>query len=684
MNRRIITRIALAAFVSFRAAPFIAPPLAAQDSGAITGRVINSQGIPIAGATIRVADFNASAVAGDDGHYRIEPIVAGFHRLDVSAVGHAPATRRVLVQTGRATNVEFVLGTRVVALEAYDIRGDPMPGSMRPADDVLGAILTVGAKSEVVQVGQMNGNLAEKTPRQVFARVPGVFVYDMDGSGNQVNISTRGLDAHRSWEMNVRQDGVLINSDIYGYPASHYSPPMEAIDRVELIRGTAALQYGSQFGGLVNYVTKEPVPGERLKLESNSAVGTYGLRSSYASLSGSAARFSFHGYAQVRNSDGYRNGSRSEAQGQYLAGTWKASETFRLRAQFGRATYLYRIPGPLTDAMFKDDPRQATRSRNWFNPDIIVPAVIATWEPSARTKLVTQFSGVFGERASVQFVGFANQPDTNLTATGQQAARQVDVDRFNSKTAEIRLNHRYEIGSRAAMFATGIVVSINDLHRRQQGTGSTASDADFRLASGDFRRNIHYKTNNVAWYAENDYPLTSTWSVIPGLRMELGRTKMIGTLAYYDPADVPTDVEHRFPLFGVRTVKRWSRGSETYGGWSQAYRPMILQDVLPANALERTDPNLKDARGWTLEVGQRGVIRNVSYDVTAFLMRYANRFGVQQITDGTGTYLFRTCRSLPRHASFSGHPPPRRSSMRSTRRAAWCQAARMWTSRATK
>jgi Fe(3+) dicitrate transport protein len=141
---------------------------------------------------------------------------------------------------------------------------------------------------------------------------------------------------------------------------------------------------------------------------------------------------------------------------------------------------------------------------------------------------------------------------------------------------------------------------------------------------------------------ENEFPLTPTWSVIPGARVELGRTTMTGTLAYYDPADVPTRVDHRFPLFGVRSVKRWSRGSESYGGWSQAYRPMILQDVLPGNALERTDADLEDARGWTLEAGQRGVVRTVSYDVTAFLLRYENRFGVQQITDASGTYLFKT------------------------------------------
>ena len=61
----------------------------------------------------------------------------------------------------------------------------------------------------------------------------------MDGTGNQVNISTRGLDPHRSWELNIRKDGISTNSDMYGYPASHYNIPMEAVEKsnwcVELV-----------------------------------------------------------------------------------------------------------------------------------------------------------------------------------------------------------------------------------------------------------------------------------------------------------------------------------------------------------------------------------------------------------------------------------------------------------------
>jgi len=38
---------------------------------------------------------------------------------------------------------------------------------------------------------------------------------------------------------------------MYGYPASHFGLPMEAVERIELVRGTGALQYGAQFGGML-------------------------------------------------------------------------------------------------------------------------------------------------------------------------------------------------------------------------------------------------------------------------------------------------------------------------------------------------------------------------------------------------------------------------------------------------
>ncbi|WP_431242160.1 TonB-dependent receptor plug domain-containing protein [Flavobacterium sp. P21] len=143
-------------------------------------------------------------------------------------------------------------------LSPVTVEGNRIPLDIHRLEPVQGTYIYSGKKNEVIDMAQKNVAITEKYGRQIFAKIPGVFVYDMDGTGNQVNISTRGLDAHRSWEFNVRKDGIITNSDMYGYPASHYNIPMEALERIELVRGTASLQYGAQFGGMLNYISKQP------------------------------------------------------------------------------------------------------------------------------------------------------------------------------------------------------------------------------------------------------------------------------------------------------------------------------------------------------------------------------------------------------------------------------------------
>ena len=615
-------------------------PLLAQ-SGSIVGTVRSSAGV-IADANISTAPRTRAARTGTDGAFRIDSVLSGDYVVTVRAAGFLPMTQRIQVSSGAAAQVAFSLSASTTTLSAVTVEADPEPGLLRPLPDISSNnFLVVGAKSEVIEVKNMHANLAEKTGRQMFAKVPGVFVYDMDGSGNQMNVSTRGLDAHRSWEFNVRQDGILINSDIYGYPASHYSPPGEATERIELVRGTAALQYGSQFGGMLNYVTRPVDTSKVAAFESINTAGAFGLRSSYNSIGGKVAGISYRAYASIRRSDGYRDNARSEYEAQYISAEGALSPSLRLRGQVGRSRYVYRIPGPLTDAMFEANPRQSTRSRNYFSPDIVVPALRLEWEASPTTRLTVQTSAVLGDRSSVQFVGFADTPDVP-DASGQMRTRAVDIDRFKSITAEARLIHQTLLFGMDATIASGLTFADNDLWRRQQGTGTRGSDYDVTII-GQFGRDLHYLSNGLSAYVETALRPRPQWSVIPGVRFEGGKTDMVGRLAYYDPANTPRTIRHSFPLLGIRTEYRLAGGSEFYGGWSQAFRPMILKDVLPENALERTDPNIKDAKGWTLEGGMRGAIgTRVVSDATAFFMRYDNRFGSLLTTENGTSYLYKT------------------------------------------
>ena len=79
-------------------------------------------------------------------------------------------------------------------------------------------VLFSGKKNEVLKLSNLNANLTNNNAREVFARIPGVTVWENEGSGIQINVGVRGLSPNRSWELNTRQNGYDISSDVFGYP----------------------------------------------------------------------------------------------------------------------------------------------------------------------------------------------------------------------------------------------------------------------------------------------------------------------------------------------------------------------------------------------------------------------------------------------------------------------------------
>ncbi len=484
-----------------------------------------------------------------------------------------------------------------------------------------------GKKNEVVVLQNLDANIAEKTPRQIFAKVPGVFVYDMDGSGNQTNISTRGLDPHRGWEFNIRTNGVLTNTDIYGYPASHFSLPMEAIGEIELVRGTGALQYGAQFGGMLNYKLKQPDTTRAIGLETVNSAGSFGLVSTFNAIGGKIGKLQYYAYYSRRVSDGYRENGKSDYNGEGIVLDYHCSTKFSINASLLRSRYLYQLPGQLTDAMFEANPRQATRSRNYYSPEIWLPSVTANWKIGKQTTLRWTASATLGQRSSVMFDRLANVPDTIVNGTGAYNHRQVDIDNYHSRTSELKLLHNYQLWGQKNILSVGAQYFNNDLHRRQQGKGSTGLGYDLSIDASGWGRDMRLRSSNIAISMENRFQLSDRFSLSPGIRYELGESALTGRTAYYNPTLWPDRIVHNFPLLGLNAEFVTGANQMLYGGWSQAYRPVIFKDMVPGSAYEQSDKNLKDAFGYNVELGWRGKTGYWDWDVSAFSLRYNNRLG---------------------------------------------------------
>lgn len=514
-----------------------------------------------------------------------------------------------------------------------------LPQDVRRLEPVQGTYVYSGKKTEVVELAQKNVALTEKHGRQIFSKIPGIFVYDMDGTGNQLNISARGLDPHRGWEFNIRKDGILTNSDMYGYPASHYNIPMEAVERIELVRGSGSLQYGAQFGGMLSYVSKQPDTTQRLAFESINTVGSYGLLSTYNRASGRIGRFRYAAWMNQKRNGGYREYGDSEYEAQCVSLYYQPSQALELRLEWTRSYYYIHLAGPLTDSMFRANPQMGTRSRNYYSPDIHVPSFSLFWQLGPTTRAQATFSAALGARNSVLFDRPATVPDTLSRATLTYATRQVDIDRFNSYTAELRMLHTYSLLRRISTLSAGVQYMNNDLHRRQQGVGSRGSDFDLGLILPGWGRDLHFRTRNLAVFAENQWQVSRRFSLNTGTRIENGQSNMSGMIVNYPANELPHSISHRFPLFAVSTQYEIAQQTQLYGSWSQAYRPVIFKDIIPASPYERTDKHLKNAYGYNGEIGFRGAWKFLTWDITGFILQYNNRMGNLVETDDAGNLL---------------------------------------------
>ncbi|MCP9757318.1 TonB-dependent receptor [Lacihabitans sp. CCS-44] len=527
--------------------------------------------------------------------------------------------------------------TKIFDLKALDVSEQKNKFNALSLPQTKGTYLYSGKKTEVINVLGLDANIAEKTPRQIFAKVPGVFVYDMDGTGNQVNISTRGLDPHRGWEFNVRKDGVVTNTDIYGYPASHYSMPMEAVQNIEILRGTGSLQYGSQFGGMLNYISKTGDSTRKFSLESINSMGSFGLLSTYNAVGGQIGKINYYAYYSKRGSDGFRDNSRTDYEAFSVVVNYQMTDKLSAKFDFSKSKYVIQLAGQVNDSMFYANPRMATRSRNFYSPDIYVPSISLNYQFSGRTKFSFVSSAVLGSRNSVMFDKTADIVDKINSQTLQYANRQVDIDNYHSYTNELRMLHFYNIGSVKSILVGGVQYMNNDLHRRQQGKGTTGSNYDLSII-GNWGRDLHFKTQNLAIFFENHLAIGKRLTLNPGFRLESGESQMSGTISYYDSSKFPDEIHHKFPLFGLSGEYKLSQNQKFYSGLSQAFRPVIFKDIIPGSVFEKSDDNLKDAFGYNLEAGYRGDFDKWKVEFTYFQLLYKNRLGTLAQTDENGNF----------------------------------------------
>lgn len=637
-------------FVVFANSSFavLPPDNDAPDKGIVRGIITDASGRPTGGVSILLKGTLRGTVTAEDGSFEITGVPVGEYTLSASAVHLKIAEQRIQVKANEITDVKLIAEELVIQLGEIVIAGARGVRAAEKLSDVEGTSIFAGKKTEVVRMDRLDANLITNNARQVFAKVPGISVWENDGSGVQVGVASRGLSPNRSWEFNVRQNGYDISADIFGYPEAYYNPPMEAVGRIQIVRGASSLQYGPQFGGLLNYVLKRGDADRKISVETQQSVGSFGMFSTFNAVGGTVGKLNYYGYVHHRQADGWRENSAYNITNLHLNLNYAVTEKLNIGFEISRLFYKNQQSGGLTDAQFAQDARQSNRARNWFSTPWTVPTLTVDYQITDRWKSNLKVFGLISERNSIGYVRAINIRDTLNTQTGTFNPRQLDRDLYRNIGAEWRNVITYKFLNQESTIAAGLRYYRGFTRRRQAGRGDTGSDFNLNLQEADYPRNLEFLTKNASFYVENMFRLTKKWTVTPGIRYEMIQNTgegQLGRAANGSAIMMPrTEIQRNFVLAGIGTELSLAPEAAIYANISQAYRPVLFADITPPATTDVIDENLRDASGFNADLGVRGSYKNiVTYDVSAFYLQYDNRIGtLNQLRPDGSRFQLRT------------------------------------------
>lgn len=501
---------------------------------------------------------------------------------------------------------------------------------------VQGTRILSGKKTSVIDLDELP-QITNNNYRQALALTPGLLL--SEESTPLVSIGYRGLDPHRVQYTQVLKDGIPIHADQFGYPEAYYTPPLDTVDRIEFLRGGAALMYGPQPGGALNYVTHRPRLDRPFSFGTANTFGSDSYYSNFTYIDGTSGRLGYYGYYNHRQGDGFRE---SNSAFNLNAGLIKLVLDGNTDSRWILTIEGYEEehgePGGLTlatgpNTVNYNENRDAT-SRFYDLFELKRYAASLAWEKdfSENTKMtMTAWASYYSRYSSRQrgggFGTLPVGPAANTTTVEQQE--------FYTQGFEARLRHDYELWGGTHTIAGGFQAYHTDSPREdRRGDTKNARGGTLRTASD---REVWY----LPAFLENRFHWGAL-SVTPGVRFEniwqsVKETRNVDKTAAGTPLADEDDQEF-VPLFGLGISYEVAKKVEIYANVSESYRPVIFSQAVPSGGTTIVPENLDSSYAWQYDIGFRGAPAPwVSWDVSGFLLDFSDQIGVVALPGGFST-----------------------------------------------
>jgi Fe(3+) dicitrate transport protein len=582
----------------------------------------------------------------------------------------SPVTNRVIDNPlGLNSRTEFKFAQlSMTEAEPVVVQGFYIDPPAYPAlPEVEGTRINSGKKTSFVKPNEEFPTIANNNYREAMATIPGILVSE-EPSSPIVNFGYRGLDSQRAETMQVLKDGVSIKNEQFGFPETHYTPILDAVERIEFIRAGAALQFGPQPGGALNFVMKMPSRDGAFHFLTKNAVGTDELFTSFTSIDGTIGQFGYYAYYDHRQREGFRENSDYDLDNGSVRGVFDVNDTARfiLTVDFyeeehgepgGLRTFIDPNVPLAANVLYQDNRDASSRFFDRFR----LKRQYATLEYQqmfgGNTELdVTAFGGYLSRYSKRQRGGGVGI----LPVGGAANTNSIQEREVWNEGVDVRLRHDYALAGDISTFAGGVYF-YHALQDRDDQRGITP-DAD----TGVPRNFATGETWDFSIFAENRFHF-GRLSITPGMRLEFLNQSLDETLNVTRNFLLDRDDDSFVPLFSlglgyvliegqqpVTTTAKDPKDSkhmtssttmtagglprlELYATAAQAYRPRTYGELVPTSANGVVNDDLKEGDSIQFELGLRGKpLSYLTFDVSGFYYTFENQVGEITGTDAAG------------------------------------------------
>jgi iron complex outermembrane receptor protein len=218
-----------------------------KETGAIQGHIQTNDNQPAAFVTVTLKEANRSTLTDENGVYTIRKIKPGQYTLLVTMAGLQSKEQAITVKRNEVSEVNFALFENrkqleeVVVTNRKHLNDQPVNIGKIALDpmDVPQSLSVIGhgliREQQALRLGD------------VIRNVNGVYVTTTRGNV-QESFGARGYSLGAT---NLFKNGFRVNSGVL--------PEMSSLEKVEILKGSAAILYGQVApGGIVNMITKQP------------------------------------------------------------------------------------------------------------------------------------------------------------------------------------------------------------------------------------------------------------------------------------------------------------------------------------------------------------------------------------------------------------------------------------------